>query len=235
MRDWRSYWRGRERLESNQLEDALRQVGKTELGVPIDAGQFELIAESIHAALELGPDDHVLDLGCGNGLLTQRIAGHVAGIQGFDISDTLIETAKTHFKAENCTYFVSDLADASLADLISPEASKIYAYEVFQHLSTEEVSDTLSILKSCLCHGFSLFAGSVPDLARIRNFYDTPERWRHYEEDLLNNEEQIGHWWRQEEFLDMCGGLGLDCEISGQPVGLYTAHYRFNAVIRFHG
>jgi predicted TPR repeat methyltransferase len=234
VRDWRSYWRGREALQSNRFEDALHQVGKTQFGVPIDAGQFELIIESIHAALELGSVDRVVDLGCGNGLLTQRIAGRVRGIQGFDISDTLIETAKTYFKPENCAYFVSDLSDPRLGELISPDASKVYAYEVLQHLSAEEARGTLSILKSCLSRGFSVFAGSVPDLARIRNFYDTPERWRHYEEKLSKNEEQIGHWWRREELFDLCGDLGLDCEIADQNPGLYTADYRFNAVIRFH-
>ena len=79
--------------------------------------------------------------------------------------------------------------------------------------------------------GIRLFAGSIPERAQLRVFYNTPERWDHYERCTAEGTEQIGHWWERDELIALCDELGLSCAPCDQPAALYTSHYRFDAKI----
>lgn len=58
-------------------------------------GRFvALLAESLVEALDPQPGEHILDLGCGDGFLTQRIAGSGAILVGVDSSPQMIAAAK---------------------------------------------------------------------------------------------------------------------------------------------
>ena len=58
--------------------------------------------------LELTKDDVVLDVCCGNGLLTKRIATHCKLVSGVDFSEILINTANSLSSADNLRYYLSD-------------------------------------------------------------------------------------------------------------------------------
>jgi hypothetical protein len=103
---------------------------------------------------------------------------------------------------------------------------------VFQHLSAGETGEMLRAMREICGKGFLLFAGHIPDKERIHAFYNTPERWRLYEDSLNNNTEQMGHWWRKEDLIQVCVGLGLHCQVMLQDANLETSRYRFNALIR---
>lgn len=233
MRDWRSYWRGRTVASGDNRDDALREVGKTVLGTPISQDQVDLIVESILCSLDLSAVDQVIDLGCGNGILTYQVAAHVANIIGFDISEPLIEAANRRCRLANCAFFVGDILDFDPSRLTTHGPYKIFTYEVFQHLSTEEGKYILDRIFSQARQETSFFAGSVPDQAKLGMFYNTPERQRLYQGNVRNNSEQIGHWWSREEINTISHELGIRCAFVEQDPRLYTAHYRFN--VMFNG
>ena len=95
----------------------------------------------------------------------------------------------------------------------------------------DETRALLSALIDQIGNGMVFFASGIPDRARIREFYNTPERWAYYERRMAEGTEQIGHWWEREELVGLCSEFGLTCTLVEQPGSLYTSHYRFDARI----
>lgn len=246
-RDWRGYWGDVPPLETAQLDDALKQVGKTQMGVPVGADQLDLILASIRSVLELQPTDHLVDLGCGNGLVTERVCAMVASVVGIDVSTQLIADANRFRATDSLKFEVGDFADPSLLESWPGEREvgstwKWYSYEVIQHLNPEELRGFLEVVAGRFRArdqaeqtSLRLFLGSIPDQNHIRSFYNTPERWALYESNLAKGVEQIGTWWQQEELEALANDVGFACEITAQDPALYTAHYRFNALLTYPG
>lgn len=231
MRDWRKFWRDRSSSCEDSLEAALREVGKTVLGNPVPKSQIDLIAENIRRQLNLGTSHRVIDIGCGNGLLTGRLASYVSEIYGFDISESLIQAAQRRYNIGNCYFFVGDVATVNLSNFFSEPPSKLFAYEILQHLSFAETEELFAKIRNSAPHLDGLFVGSIPDFDLIKNFYNTPARWKLYESNRRQNKEQIGHWWKRTELAELCSSLHLKCTFLEQDPNLYTAHYRFDMLV----
>lgn len=228
MRDWRSHWKEATRVPSDDIGAALGQVGKTTLGVPVEVDQLSMIIERILVALSPSAGDRVVDLGCGNGLITTHIADHVAFIHGFDISPQLIEDAKAYRAGPNVHYDVADLTSANFLRGDSQRSNKAYSYEVFQYFAEAEVATIFNELATRSSIDL-LFVGSVPSREHIDMFYDTPARRKYYEDANARDEEQIGTWWAKERLAEIASDHGFSCEIRDQNPELYTSHYRFDA------
>ncbi|MBV9150633.1 MAG: hypothetical protein JO204_02525, partial [Alphaproteobacteria bacterium] len=68
-RDWRAYY---QTVGEADERDLLQQVGRTIGGRPVGAEEIGLVAEEAIDALALCRTDVLLDLCCGNGLVTRR-------------------------------------------------------------------------------------------------------------------------------------------------------------------
>ena len=86
--NWKDYWN----TFPNQFakEDFIKQVGKTVQGKPITNEQLDKIILDIVQKLELKSDDRVLDLCCGNGMITYGMAQNCQSIVSVDFSEPLI-------------------------------------------------------------------------------------------------------------------------------------------------
>lgn len=81
---------------------------------------------------ELGPDTRVLDVGCGNGSVTARVARRGCKILGIDMSESGIHLARQNYPA---TRFEVLPADAHLLANLGEEAfDLVYSLEVIEHL-----------------------------------------------------------------------------------------------------
>lgn len=232
MRDWRGYWRDRETGDSADLATELREVGKTVMGEPISAMQLDAIVSSLYEALDLDKKDEVVDLGCGNGLITARLAQTVCRIRGFDVSNSLVAAARARYGRAGVRFEIADICDLDFSTDVLRDVRKVYLYEVAQHLTTKEFETLLT--NAFHCGGVNrLFSGSMPDAARLEIFYNTPERIALYRRNLALKKEQIGHWWKISEIKGIAERLGLQMELREQDPILHTAHYRFDVL--FHG
>ncbi len=83
-RDWRAYFSSLG--ERAKRREFLRQVGRTIDGQPITEQQIELDVAAVRTALELNPRDCLLDLCCGNGAITHRLAASCGFTFGVDFS-----------------------------------------------------------------------------------------------------------------------------------------------------
>lgn len=226
MRDWYKYWNSAPLINN---EDLFYQVGKTINGKPISDSQLDFIVREIHNKLELNKQDRVLDLCCGNGVITHRIARYCSQITAVDFSAPLINVAKQHFSTKNIEFIVSDVC--ALPNRIKKNIfSKIYMYEALQHLSLEQAAAVFTQITELPGAKPVLYFGSVPDMHRIWNFYNTPERREDYEKRLLDGTEAIGHWWDQHELAQLAMEYGFKVRCTIQPNSIHGAHYRFDAL-----
>ena len=229
MRNWRKYWCGVKPRIPQNLDESLRQVGKTAMGQPVKLHQLVLIVDAIITGLELTPEDLVVDLGCGNGVVTERVAERVARVAGIDVSKPLLEAARSNHARTNCTYHVGDLAE--LGSLPIEDVTKAYSYEVLQYLSTEETRAMLRTLIEQLGDSLLFFVGGIPERSRLKEFYNTPARCSYYKQRIAEGTEQFGHWWERDELVSLCAEFGLTCTPKDQTASLYTSHYRFDATV----
>jgi cyclopropane fatty-acyl-phospholipid synthase-like methyltransferase len=226
MTDWSKYWNEAPLLHD---PDPLRQVGKTVGGVPIGTEQFEALVDDIRHKLQLGADDTLLDLCCGNGAVTLQLARGCRRVVGVDFSAPLVKVAAERFAAPHVQYLLADVSDLPAA--VTRQAfTKVCLYEGLQHLEPAQVESLLAGLRALPAPPTRMLLGSVPDARRIWNFYDTPERRADFERRRLAGNEAIGHWWEQDVLRSLLERFGWHCEVLDQHPMSHGAHYRFDAV-----
>ena len=76
-----------------------------------DASSARLKAAYI-PAIGAGPEDRVLDVGCGAGVLALELAGRVASVKGVDLSSRMIDVARTRAAERGITNSTFERADA---------------------------------------------------------------------------------------------------------------------------
>jgi 2-polyprenyl-3-methyl-5-hydroxy-6-metoxy-1,4-benzoquinol methylase len=223
-------------------EEFFKQVGKTVHGEPISADQFEKIVCDIGEYLDLNQADEVLDLCCGNGLITKEVSLRCRNIVGIDFSEPLIQSARQYHQTANARYVQRSVIGLSL-EQISPASnevnspveggfSKIYMYEALQHLQSYDLQPLLESLLEMSNSKVVILLASVPDKSQIWEFYNTPERRADYLERVRLGSDSMGTWWDDSHIKQVCQDLNLDCKKHVQSQILHTSHYRCDWVIR---
>lgn len=225
MIDWYSYWNSGSII---QERDFLRQVGKTVNGQPITPSNIDVIVDNIVEQLKLSREDRVLDLCCGNGLITNRCSLHCQHIIGVDFSKPLIRIASTHFGGKNIRYVEADVSH--LPDWLFDEPfTKIYMYEGLQHIGVVGTKSLLLNLRNSAVRAAPIFLGSVPDRACLWNFYNTRARRDEYYRRIEEGTEPIGHWWNKSALARLCHACGYKVKFTPSNP-LHVSHYRFDAL-----
>lgn len=224
--EWKNFWNNYpSKFEETEF---LKQVEKTVSGKPISQDQFAALISDIKKALDVKEDDIVLDMCCGNGVITRVIAGVCNSIVGVDYSEPLIKVARKYNNPGNVIYFQKSILDQGLKNLHNRLFTKIYLYEALQHFDENDLPKILDAIREISTSNSVIFIGSIPDIDRLWNFYDTDERQKDYFIRKSKNEEAIGTWWQQNHVVDICSKNGYLCEVLPQNQKLHTAHYRFD-------
>jgi SAM-dependent methyltransferase len=227
MTDWHKHWN---RPELGRMEPLL-QVGKTTNGTPIRAENIDIIVQDIRKRLHIVSTDSVLDLCCGNGVVTQRCALYCRSVTGIDYSKPLLETAVRHFTSSNISYVLGDVT-ALPSSILDQRFDKIYMYEALQHLGASLASEMLRQLRGSSLSAAPVLLAGIPDEDRLELFYDTPARREEYLRRKAAGTEAIGHWWSRAELERLASDSGYSIEFFAQNLVLHTAHYRFDALFR---
>ena len=229
--DWKAFWD--KFPDQFTKEEFTKQVGKTVQGQPISNEQLDRLISDLAQKLDVKEDDRVLDLCCGNGLITYVIAERCQFIVGVDFSQTLIEIAREYHSRANVKYLNQSVLDITPDNLQIPKLfTKIYMYEGLQYFQKDQFSHLLETLVSLSSERVIIILAGVPDLSRIWEFYDTPERQREYEIRKSQGTEAIGTWWEKSFIRRICSSYGLQCEFLPQQEFAHTAHYRFDVRIQ---
>lgn len=137
---------------------------------------FELLDK-----LQLRPHQSVLDIGCGDGKITQQIAASVAPalVVGIDSSEAMIDYAHQHHRADNLQFYCMDATA-----IVLPQQFDI----VFSNAALHWVADHPAVLRglaSVLKTGGKLLfqmggAGNAAELIPVIEHIQCQETWRKY-------------------------------------------------------
>ena len=236
---WQSFWSNYRSTDARTEDDLFVQVGKTIALQPSPRDMFASMVERIVDRLELGGDDRLLDMCCGNGLISfelAQVAGHVTGV---DFADHLIRAAKVFKALPNIDYRVGDVA-APIAEMIGG-ASGAAGNMPDKYLMNDALAyfdpQTLGMIVDNVCAAragqpFRFLLTGIPNETLKWNFYDTPERKLRHSENLRAGDDTndgLGRWWEPAEIEGVCAQRGLQVRIENQPDAI--SNYRMDALI----
>jgi len=204
------------------------QVRRTVMGKPVSEDQLLLIDESINNGLQIKNEDHILDLGCGNGALASRLYGFFNSYIGVDPSQYLVDIGNKFFSDRQHAFVCNDAVGFLRQEAHSYCFNKVLCYGALPYLSTVDVKSVLSLLNSNFPAVELIFLGNIPDREMAVQYYGK-ERLR--EADLDSEKTQIGIWYGHEELKQIAKETGWCATVKLMPEDYYQAHYRYNLVL----
>jgi SAM-dependent methyltransferase len=135
----RSYWDAKARENAmyyihSQLDYA--HVDEAEFWA---SGRDNLDRTLAPFGLEIGPGDHVVEIGCGIGRMTRAIAERAASVLAIDVSPEMIARAERALgDLGNVRFLVGNGYDLSGVD--DQSADVVYSFIVFQHIPDPEIT-----------------------------------------------------------------------------------------------
>ncbi len=218
--NWKDFWDAKAKEAS-----PFTQVGRVSGNKEHSPQTLGVIAANIKASLSLQPTDTLLDVCCGNGSITQRLAESCRKVTGIDFSEQLVAIARQQHGGSNITYATGNARTFSLAE----QFDKACIYFAFQYFETQQEGE--EVIANILRHlkpKATLLLGDVPDAARRHVFYNTPAKKLFYFKHVLTGKNTMGKFWSAAELYAVCRRLGVQGELLLQPAALPNAAYRFD-------
>ena len=214
-------------------KDFQSQVMRTPHGKPVSQDQVTLIIEGIARGLAIEPGDVVLDLCCGNGVITNPIFERCRGGTGVDFTPFLIEVAKANFeKIPDRLFRLSDVCEYVETTDDTARVTKVMCYGAFQCLLERKSAGMLIALRKRFPSVRRVLLGNLPDLDRAGLFWRQDvgsEPWPL--QDLKRHDTPFGIWRTEEEVRKLTTDCGWRTTITRMPPPYFCAHYRFDAIL----
>ena len=219
--NWREFWDQRANLELSPYEQVARTGGKAR----IDDFLLQQIADWIADHLQLSQDEHLLDVCCGNGMLTSRLALRCKQVTGVDLSPAQIQLASTYHSDFNISYQVGDATTLSV--LASHQFDKINLYFSFQYLDTyAKGKAAIQAMLHTLKPGGKIFIGDVPDYQYLERYFPSFSARLKYKLRFLKGGHEMGKFWKASEIRRIVEAEGAKLHYIPQPDQFPYAHYQ---------
>jgi SAM-dependent methyltransferase len=224
---WHKFWR--EHGDRTRDADAQTQVLRTVQGRPVPETTIELLLAQVRALVGPTKECRVLDLCCGNGVLSEELARGAKEVLGVDLSPGLIASARER-QASNLEF---RCADVRALDFPPARFERILLYAGLQYFSEDEAVALLGRARGWMSETGVLVLGDVPDIGCRWKFFDSEVRRRGYFCSLQAGEPLIGTWFER-AWIRYAGEFAgfASIEILDQKPSLPYAHFRFDARLR---
>jgi len=223
-------FRHKEHPKTCAADDFWGQVSRTVNGVPVSQENIDIIVKAIRDALSFSPGDVLLDIGCGNGALSRYFFDECAGFHGVDFSEYLIQIAKANFEKKPAHVFTeADAVRYVETETDTDRYTKALCYGAFTYFSFENAERLLAGLATRFANIDRIFIGNLPDRDRAHLFY--PEG-KDYDSLLDDRESPLGIWRSKDEVRKLAQKTGWRAEFSVMPDDFYSAHYRYDALLK---
>jgi len=213
---------------SRAPDDFWGQIRRTVNGMPVSDAQIKMIVDAISAALNLEPNDTLLDIACGNGALSHLLFDSCCGYLGVDLSGHLISVAKANFETLPHYQFMQQGAAEYVNSESLPERfSKVLCYGSFPYFPATDATLVLRTLYEKFSNVQTVFIGNLPDKDKAEEFYKKQPDI----DELTDSGSQIGIWRTRDEFTQLAGDAGWKVKISTMDDGFYASYYRYDALL----
>lgn len=222
------YWKEHFNENAAKFENSLfKQVDMTVNGKEADDIQLDLRVKCIMDNLSLKSSDILLDICCGNGLITSKLASHVSYIYAVDFSEGLINIASSINKKQNINYTTGNIVSVNYFQF--KNVNKICMPSCFQYLSMDDAKvfmKNLSVLDD-----ISIYISNIPDKEKIWDYYDTDEKKAFYFQREKEGKPHMGTWWNKKDIEKLVSDNGFRCKFLDIDKGLNTSYYRFDVLL----
>lgn len=228
--DWKKFW-NEKGGEENPFAQVARVGGKLTQNEEI----IDAIVNHIVGVLDLKSDDVLLDVCCGNGLLTSKLAKYCKKVVGVDLSDILINHAKKNYP--EIEFICADVLELNHQIIFNRHLpfDKINLYFSFQYFDGFDkgkmvIENLLTLLKN----DGKIFLGDIPDSTKFFDYYNTPLRIIQLVKQTLQNKNTMGKFWSDNELRLICKQLNVDGKKLTQSANLPYSNYRMDWLINLN-
>ena len=224
--DWRKFWNEKAQSSSNLNEQVGRVLNNSNAG---DVKIISNIVDHIDSYLNINKNDVILDVCCGNALITKMLASKCSKITGIDISEQLIKLAEKDCPP-NLNLIKGDALN--LSETVNGNFDKILLYFSFQYFDTfDKGKKVISEMNKLLKPGGTIFLGDVTDYSKRWKFYKTTSQKISHIIKRILNKNNMGKFWKKDELDRICNEFSLNGKYLNQPQHLPYAWYRFDYLI----
>ena len=210
-------------------DDFWSQIKRTVDGKPVSEDDIDMIISQITSNLELEPNSHLLDIGCGNGALAARLFPYLKYYTGVDFSPYLLEVANEYFKPTGNIEYIEDDAVNFVSTYPNTKGiDKLLIYGCISYLSYLELETFLQHVASRFMDMRTVFIGNIPDKNKADEFFEQRDL-TDYETD--NENTPIGLWWHPNEIVQIANSSGFNATVAKMPDKFYAHRYRFDLVL----
>lgn len=176
-----------------------------------------------------GPDDVLLDLCCGNGLLSIPLSKKYGEVIAVDISQVLLD----NIKQDDYPNIRTIKSDALALNLEDNSIDKAVLYFAIQHFDLKETLLLLKLIRRFLKKDGIFYIGDIPDREKTWAFFNTPEYEKAYFESIEQKTPIVGQWFSRTfiEKAALYAGFS-EAKTFDQPDYQVNAHYRFDAILK---
>lgn len=226
--NWKNFWNQQATLHSNPQV----QVGRIKSGITLSEKVLDDIVQYIVEKLNLNSKDQLLDLCCGNGLLTRKLSQHCNQTVAIDISPEQIAQAKKLFSSPDIQYFAADVSQPGYYTG-AEKFSKINLYFSFQYFDSFKLGkQAIANMLPLLGDGGVILIGDVPDRKFLNKYYSNWKDRLRYQIKQIQGTNDMGKFWSEYEMQRIAEELGLKLEILEQPDYLPYSDYRRDFLFR---
>lgn len=219
--DWKQYW---DQIGSENT-DFIDQVQRNH------EEETVVTAEHIKKMLDINSNDLILDVCCGNGLLTNIISENCSEIIGVDQSEKLIEVANSLFKNKTCSFITSSVIE--IPNRIHQIFDKIYLEFSFQYFDQkDDGSNVIKTMLKVLKPDGLLFIGDIPEKGKEGKLYNSFIKKIYRQLAKLKRKDTMGKFWSPDEISAICKTLKVKGRKITQPKNMPYSHYRFDFLIQ---
>lgn len=232
MKKWTNFFQTYRNVPIKDDSDLLYQVALTVGGKPISKEIFNTIISDLENNLKLNSSDILLDLCCGNGVITYEISKRVKLTTGIDSSKIYIDNANKYKKSNTINYVEMDILDIETINNDDSKFTKVLFYGSVAYFEKRELKIILEKTNKLTTNDAIILIGNVLDYSRRFKFYNTFERrYQYLIYKIFNKDLGLGNWWKKKTLLEICNEKGFDCKFIDQNPLLNTAHYRFDCIL----
>lgn len=218
------------------------------------------LADHVDRLIAIQPTDNILDLCCGNGLLTAQLAKKARSITGVDYSAVLLKQAQEISSADNIQYLEGDARN--LLPLLGCERfDKVvisFAFQYFDYQTSEvlfgelakliaptgriailDIPDRSKKLSHMIRAAIRVLTPSASKSTPSQNkrFQSMESRIRYILRNIAHliglpsSHDELGWWWKRNDLIGVAGKHGFHCHCLDIPPESSMSRYRFDAVL----